>query len=454
MCELCNISNDMLSSFKKDYNENKTYKAFANAIKKNGIQDVAFNQESLINMQYTFSNEIETGAITNQMKSGRCWLFAGLNTLRKMVADNIKVKDFELSQNYQMFWDKLEKSNYFLENIIETIEEDTYSRVFMWLLQDPLGDGGQWDMFINLVDKYGVVPKHIMPETFHSKQTPYMNKILTLKLRENASILKKMNNNKKSMDEIRNEKQKMLNEIFRILCQCLGEPPTTFEFEYREDGKKDSKSGSFHRDASITPKEFFKKYVKTDLNDYVSIINAPTEDKPFNNMYTVKYLGNVKGGNEIKYLNVDSKTLKELALAQLKDDEPVWFGCDVEQMMERVSGIMDLNIYDFETLFNIDLKMSKADRLDYGESKLTHAMVFTGVNIVDGKSNKWKVENSWGEENGKKGFYIMSDDWFDEYMYQIVVNKKYLSKDLKKVLTQEAKVLPPWDPMGSLAKMK
>ncbi|MDP8240480.1 MAG: C1 family peptidase [Candidatus Hatepunaea meridiana] len=442
------LTQQMLEKFSSDFHKRPNCQVLKNAIIKNGIKNVTLNNNAVINLQKTFSEEITTGKITAQEHSGRCWLFAGMNVLRQRVAKNINIESFELSQNYPMFWDKLEKANFFLDNIIETIDEDIYSRTVMWLLTAPCQDGGQWDMFSNLVEKYGVVPKYVMPESHHSANSKVMNDLLTLKLRESASILRKAYQNGESLETVQNRKTGMLSEIYRMLSYFLGEPPKTFNFEYRDKDK------IFHQDISITPTGFFDKYVKLNLDDYVSIINAPTDDKPFNKTYTVQYLGNVRGGKDILYLNVVSETLKHLAVSQLKDREVVWFGCDVGKMMERDVGILDREAFLYEEAFDMKFDLDKAGRLDYGESKLTHAMVFTGVNLIKGKPNRWKVENSWGEKAGQEGFLIMNDNWFDEYNFQVVINKKYLSADLKAALKQKPIVLPPWDPMGSLAGVR
>lgn len=439
------ISSDLLDRLAQEYESNPQNKIMQRAIIKNGIRDVSINHEPIIDMQYTFSHEIETGEITAQKSSGRCWLFAGLNTLRLAVMRKLNLETFEFSQNYAMFWDKLEKANYFLESILETAEEDVDGRLVMWLLGAPVNDGGQWDMFVNILEKYGAVPKHVMPETFQSSNTGIMNYLLTLKLREDAARLREAFRAGQSMDELRAMKEKMLGEVYRILCRSLGTPPQCFDFEYRDREKQ------FHRDANLTPLDFLHKYVDVKLDDYVSVINAPTADKPYGRMYTVQYLGNVRGGRNVLYLNVDIQTLKQAALAQLMDGEPVWFGCDVGKMMDRESGIMDMGMFDYGSALDVQFGLNKAERLDYRESAMSHAMVFTGVNVVDGRPVRWKVENSWGKEPGHEGFFIMSDAWFDEYLYQVVVNKKYLSPELLEALQQEPIQLKPWDPMGSLA---
>ncbi len=444
------IKNEMIANFSDKYNKNPHNKILSNAIIKNGINDVSMSHESVADMHFDFSEEIDVGKVTHQKSSGRCWMFAALNNIRYNISKtlNMKDKNFELSQSYPMFWDKLEKSNLFLENIIETREEKIDSRNVMWLLNSPIDDGGQWDMFVGLVEKYGIVPKYVMPETYHSSNSMLMNRVLNFKLRQDAKILRDIAEKGSSLKDLRAKKTEMLEEIYSILSHFLGEPPKTFDFEYRD------KDDNFHREIGLTPLEFYRKYSGVNMQDYVSIINAPTKDKPFNRTYTVRFLGNVKDGKQIYYLNLEIDKLKELSIAQLSDGEPVWFGCDVGKMSERDLGIMDTELFNYEEVLDTNLHMSKGDRLDYGESMLTHAMVFTGVNLAHGKSNRWKVQNSWGEEPGQKGFFIMSDKWFEEFNYEVVINKKYLSKELLEAYEQKPIVLDPWDPMGSLAMMK
>ena len=436
------ISFSMLDAFSKAYHADAANAIREHAVVKSGLQAAAENQQENIDNPMLFSIEIETGKITNQKSSGRCWLFAALNTMRFEIMQKLNLETFELSQNYQMFWDKMEKANYFLDSIVKTADEDVDSRLVKHLLAAPVQDGGQWDMYCAIADKYGCVPKYVMPETFHSSNTRMMCKFITLKLREDALLLREAVRAGKDTEAM---KQDMLCEIYRILVICLGEPPKSFTFEYRDKDKE------FHRDADITPVEFFNKYVGLKLSDYISIINAPTADKPYGRTFTVDYLGNVVGGRSVKYLNLPSEDVTKLAIAQLSDGKPVWFGCDVGQMSTRESGIMGMNTYDYESVMGVKFGLDKAQRLDYSESMMTHAMVFLGVNLVDGKPNRWKVENSWGDKAGQDGYYIMTDEWFDEYNYQIVVNRKYLSAEQQAMFDQAPIVLKPWDPMGSLA---
>jgi bleomycin hydrolase len=417
-----------------------------NAVTKNEIREVALNRAAVSGVDHTYSHLIKTGKATAQGQTGRCWIFAGLNMLRIYAMERLGLKDFELSQTYFMFWDKLEKANYFLENIIETRDEPLDGRVVMWLLSHIVPDAGQWDMFVNLVEKYGVVPKKFMPETKSSMASRQMNGRLVEKLREWARDLRVMSEGGASVGEMRTAKDCMLEEFYRMLRIHLGTPPTRFYWEWRD------KDDVFHRRGWITPREFYEEYVGFDLDSMACLINAPTRDKPYNRMFTVQYLGNVVGGHGVRYLNVPIGVMKKAAAEMVKDGHPVWFGADAGKASYRDLGVFDPEIYDYGTVYGTEFGLDKAERLDYGQSRMTHAMVFTGVDIDEGGGpRRWRVENSWGEEPGDKGFYTMVDGWFDEYCYEVMVDKKYLSEELLKVLDTEPLVLKPWDPMGALA---
>lgn len=440
------ISQNLLDQLEKRFDENPGNRMAMNAAVSCGICASSRNYETEREIPHEFSISLEQGAVTNQKRSGRCWMFAALNCMRFQVIKKQNLEDFELSQSYPLFYDKLEKANYFLESILDTLDEPTDGRLIAHLLATPLNDGGQWDMLCSIVEKYGLVPKTAMPESVSSSATQEMVSYMTEKLREYACVLRKGHKAGKSMEQLKKEKEAMMETVYRMLCISLGKPPRTFTFEYRD------KDGNFHREENLTPKAFYEKYVGLRLDDYVSVINAPTEDKPFYRSYTVQYLGNVKEGRPVKYVNLPIEEMKQAAIAQLKDGEPVWFGCDVGKRSFRDGGLMDTGIYDVETLFDTDFPMTKAERLEYGQSLMTHAMVFQGVNLDEnGRPDRWRVENSWGEEAGKKGYFVMSDRWFDEYNYQVVVNKKYLSSKALEAYEKEPVRLNPWDPMGSLA---
>ncbi|MCI1891205.1 aminopeptidase C [Schleiferilactobacillus perolens] len=422
--------------------------ALQNTVMKNGILASSENMASQVAMDPVFSVEIDTGSVANQKQSGRCWMFAALNTMRHPIQSQYKLKGFELSQNYTNFWDKFEKSNWFYENIITTAALPLGDRKVDFLLATPQQDGGQWDMLMALIEKYGVVPKSVMPETYNSSKSNELNATLNLKLRADAVELRKIINEGADDTQVQDTKDKMLSEVYRILVYSLGNPPTKFDWEYKND------DGEYTRDTELTPQTFFRKYVGWNTPDYISIINSPTDDKPYKHDYTVEFLGNVVGGRQVRHFNLDIDTFKALAVKQLQAGETVWFGSDVGKSSERQKGIMDTDFYHVDDLFDVDLSMTKAQRLDYGESLMTHAMVLTGVDLVNGKPTKWKVENSWGDKVGEKGYFVMSDKWFDQFVYQVVINKKFLSADLKQAFEAEfdqPKVLAPWDPMGALA---
>ena len=442
------INKEDIASFHKNYRHHPNSSVLENTVTKNGVRNASFNWHSIADNTPHFSIDLKTGDVADQKQSGRCWMFAALNTMRHDMQQKFNLPDnFELSQAYQFFWDKFEKSNYFYQNVIKTAKKPTDSRKVSWLMNEPQNDGGQWDMLCALISKYGVIPKAAMPESFNSSNSRGIDEVLNNKLRHDAVILRKMINedhaNEEAIDETR---RKMLNENYRMLAYTFGEPVSHFDFEYRT--KKDNE---FHRDTNLTPQEFFKKYVGWNLDDYISIIQAPTADKKYHQTYTIDMLGNVVGGREIKHLNLPMDEFKQLAIEQLKNGESVWFGSDVIKYSETKLGIMALNTYDYDKLFDVDLEMTKAEALDYGESMMDHAMVITGVDLVNGKPTKWKVENSWGNKVGHKGYFVMSDDWMDKYCYQVVINKKYLSEDLKRDYAKTPVVLKPWDPMGTLA---
>ena len=442
------ISLDMIKSYKKNSSSDSSLKLSRNAATHNEITDLAMDWDEYRKIDHTFSEQI-TGEmkITNQKSSGRCWGYAGLNLFRIYLGRKHNLRNFEFSQTYFMFWDKLEKSNYFLNSVIETVSETWDSRLMMHLLHNPIQDGGQWDMWVNLINKYGVVPKSEMPETYQSGKSMRMNRMITRKLREYAKELRD-SINKQKREEVYALKNTMLSTIYKMLVIHLGEPPESFNWQVR-----DKKKG-FHRFNNLTALSFFKEHVGIELNDLVCLINCPMSDKEYDRVYIVEFLGNVIEGNPVRYLNVEIDVLKNASVESIKNNDPVWFGCDVGKYLHRTHGVMDTKLFDFNLFYGTEFSLDKASRLEYGESKMTHAMLFTGVDLdSNGKPIKWRVENSWGERNGEKGYYIMSDEWFDQYLYEVVVSKKYLESDIVDLYEkQDAQLLPPWDPMGALAR--
>jgi len=440
------VTTEDIFHFEELFDADRANRVAMYAVTANGVNAAAVNYQAAREVTHDFSISLEHGKITNQKQSGRCWMFAALNVMRAQVMKKTGMETFELSQNYTVFYDKLEKANYFLESILSTLDEPTDGRLIAHLLSEPENDGGQWDMLCSLVEKYGLVPKAAMPESAVSSATRELDSYLTEKLREFACVLRRGHAEGKSAEALRGMKFSMMETVYNMLCIGFGKPPKTFDFEYRDKDK------NFHRDTNLTPKAFYEKYIGLNLSDYISLINAPTADKPYYRSYGVKYLGNVFEGRSVRYVNLPIEELKKAAIAQMKDGEPVWFGCDVGKRSERKSGVLDTENYALEDLFQTSFSMTKAERLDYGQSLMTHAMVFQGVNLDEnGKPNRWQVENSWGEETGNEGYFVMSDRWFDEYMYQVVVNRKYLSKEILDAYDSEPIMLKPWDPMGSLA---
>ena len=441
-----NITLPNIRKFNKSFNSSTSNQLARNALIQNDINKVAVHWENFSKINHIFSNTISKQLpVTNQKSSGRCWGFAGLNLLRLEIVKNYNLSNFEFSQNYFMFWDKLEKANYFLENILKTLDQNYDSRLMMHLLQAPVQDGGQWDMFVNLIEKYGLVPKSVMPETNHSSKSSMMNYFLTHKLRECAFILRKSKKPRTTIKQLRSKKEEMMSVIYSLLCMFLGNPPTKFDWSIKD------KNNKFTRFNNVDPLDFYRKFTKVKLKNKVCLINAPMSNKKMNELYTIDFLGNVVGGNIIKYANVEINELKKAAIKSIKNNEAVWFGCDVGKMFNRELGIMDMDLYDYEKLFDTKFKMNKASRLEYGDSAMTHAMLFTGVDLKRNTPRKWRVENSWGDKNGDKGYYLMSDSWFDEYNYEVVVDKKYLSKKSLEIFNREPHNLEPWDPMGALA---
>lgn len=441
------LDSESLRRFRVDFRNDPRYRTAMNAVAATGVNKVALDREAVVQRDFSFSVHLPENKATSQMSSGRCWLFAALNVMRVHAIANMKLDDdFELSQNHLMFWDKLEKANYFLESVLQTLDESTDGRLVNWIFRDPIQDGGQWHMFVNLVQKYGVVPKTVMPETESSGNTGWMNRMVTAKLREHGATLRRLHRDGVSEHELCAAKNDAMVEVYRMLAIHLGEPPTDFHWQWRD------KDRNFHRDGRITPQEFFAKHVQVDLDDYVCLIHCPQATKSMNTLYTIRFLGNVVGGKIVEYVNVPLDVMKEAAIAQLKDGESVWFGCDVGQFLDRDLGVLDTRLFDFASIYGTAPRLDKAARLDYGQSLMTHAMVFTGVDLdAHDRPVKWRVENSWGEKGGDQGFLMMTDAWFDEYNYEVAVHKKYLSPAVLAILDQTPVELEPWDPMGSLA---
>lgn len=440
------LSIDKINEYEKEFLEDKRNIVAMNAATYNGVQKVARDVNALKDEPFAFNVDIKNGDVTNQKQSGRCWMFASMNVLRNIVIKKFNLENFELSQSYTLFWDKLERCNYYMEAVIEKANEPLEDRVMDYLMSDLLSDGGQWDMFVNIVKKYGLVPKYAYPESQTSSATVQLNKYLCKILRKYTTELRDAVQNE-GVKKARELKEEVLKDVYNVLTSTLGQMPEKFDVVLHD------KDGKLIEDKGMDAHSFFDKYIGVEIDQYISLINSPTEDKPFNQTYTIKYLGNIIEGKIVKHLNLPIEELKKAAVKQLKDGYPVWFGCDVgrSSVVEDERAMLDTKAVDYESLFNVDLKLSKEDALDYGYSMMTHAMTFTGVQMNGNEPLRFKVENSWGEKFGYKGHFVMTSDWFDQYVYQVVVNKKYLPEKLRKAYEKKAKELSPWDPMGSLA---
>ena len=450
MDEMQSVTTDDLEAARERFASERANVVAKNAVTAQGIRQVARVPEAVAANTSVFDVEVKQGKRCDQKRSGRCWMFASLNTMRTRIIERYNLKTFELSQAYPLFFDKVEKSNWFLENVLDTTEEPLNGRLMAHLLADPIGDGGQWDMFRALVKKYGVVPKEAMPETACSSNTAELDRYLTRYLRGAAKRLRESAAAGVGADDLRAMKKEMMGEVTSLLVTCLGEPPASFDVRLRD------KDDDLVLNGTYTPQQFFESVVDMPVDDYVSVISAPTADKPFGHTYTVSRLGNVVEAGGVRYLNLPIERLKALAVAQLRSGRAVWFGCDVIQSYLRKEGIMDTASVDVDGLFGFPVEscMTRAERLDYGESLMTHAMVLEGVNLdAEGHPTLWKVENSWGADRAKDGFDSITDAWFDEYVYQVVIDKHLLEEEERHTYeTETPKVLAPWDPMGSLAR--
>lgn len=432
------ISEAMLERIRSGYAATPEQKAVKNALASNSIAALAVNSENLAMCDTHFSHRVTTRGITNQKSSGRCWLFTGLNVLRAKMIREYDLPEFEFSQNYCSFYDLLEKSNLFLQAVIDTRDAGLDDRKVDWLMKNPIGDGGQFTGVSNLIMKYGVVPKSAMPETYQSDNTSGMTSILKQKLREYALELRAMQPAK-----IQERKTEMLTEIYRILVECLGVPPTEFEWTYYD------KSGNEVTRRTYTPKSFYDEFIGEDLErNYVMIMNDPSRE--YGKVYEIEYDRHVYDGENWLYVNLPIERIKEIAIASIKDNTAMYFSCDVGKFMDRAKGTLDLKNFDYESLFATSFPMDKRERIQTFTSGSSHAMTLIAVDLNEAEDPvKWMVENSWGASSGYQGCLIMTDEWFDEYMFRLVAERKYVPEDVLKMLDQKPTLLPAWDPMFS-----
>lgn len=429
------ISAEMLTEIRKGYEGTASDKAVRNALNAAAINVLAANSENIAMIDTHFSDEVKTKGRTNQKSSGRCWLFTGLNVLRSRMIDKYDLGAFTFSQNYVFFYDQLEKANLFLQGVIDTKELSFDDRKVDWLFRNPIGDGGQFTGVSNLIMKYGVVPSDVMPETYCANSTSQMRAQIATKLREDGLKLRDA-----AAKDCPAMKTEMLKEIYRMLVLCLGGPPVEFEWT-RYDSK-----GNFVSTKTYTPKSFYNEYVGADLeNNYIMVMNDPTRE--YGKVYEIDYDRHVYDGQNWLYINLPIERIKEMAIASIKDNTAMYFSCDVAKFMDRQKGTLDLNNFDYGSLFGTTFPMDKRQRVQTHASGSSHAMTLIAVDLKDGKPVKWMVENSWGADSGYKGNLIMTDEWFDNYMFRLVVEKKYVPSDVMNMLNQKPTLLPAWDPM-------
>lgn len=436
------ISSEMLNKLKDSYQYNAQDRAVSNAIANNDIRKLAVNHDNATAFDAHFSHQVTSKAITDQKSSGRCWMFTGMNILRaKAIAKYNLPADFQFSQCYTFFWDQLEKSNLFLQAILDHRTKPMNDKTVEWLFKNPIGDGGQFTGVANLIDKYGIVPQDVMPETFSSNNTSQMSNIISLKLREFGLELRKMSNNKGVTEEkLQARKTEMLETIYRILALNLGVPPTEFTWTMR------NAKGEVVSTEIYTPKSFFEKFVNEDFSKYYMIMNDPTRE--YHKVYEIEYDRHVYDGENWKYLNLPMEEIAQMAIASIKDSTMMYFSCDVGKFLDRNKGYLDIENFDYASLFGTSFKMTKEERVATFASGSSHAMTLCAVDLdADGKPIKWMVENSWGSSYGHNGFLIMTDQWFNEYMFRLVVEEKYIPKKTLKLLDQDPIMLPSWDPM-------
>ncbi|MBU2650765.1 MAG: C1 family peptidase [Bacteroidetes bacterium] len=433
------IDEATLQKIRSSFTANGETRALMNAISSNDIKKLAINRSNLGKVTPYFSHKIDIKGISDQKSSGRCWLFTGLNMLRIKVIEKYKLEDFEFSQNYSFFWDQLEKSNLFLETILATADKPMDDKTVEWLFRNPIGDGGQWTGVVDIVDKYGLVPAEAMPESQNSENTSMMSRLLRRKLREDGLKLRLIRQTEANENVIQDMKTRMLSDIYRILALSLGEPPQKFIWQYKDA------DGNISKATEYTPLSFYSEVLDVNLKDYVMLMNDPTRD--YYKVYEIEYDRHILEGGNWKYINLPVDEIKNFAAASIKDNEPLYFSCDVGKQLNSEDGLLDIHNYDYGDMFGVTFGLDKAQRISTFESGSSHGMSLIGVNIIEnGSIDKWLLENSWGEK-GQKGLLVMTDEWFDEYMFRLVVHQKYMDQKTLDILKTEPVLLPPWDPM-------
>lgn len=435
---MCNINSEMITKFQNEYLNNKIFTVGRNALTQNSISNLVYVKEQEKNTQKNFTIDLDNLPVLNQGASRRCWIYSGLEILRKHMIEQYNIEDFIFSSNYISFYDKLEKANFFIETMTELINRDIDDREIEFMLRKGIRDGGYWQNFVNLINKYGIVPEYVFPDTYSSSNTKELNELLSKYLRKFTIEIRK---NKNNINEI---KEKTLQDVYNILCNCQGVPPNRFDFEFKD------KNNKYKIIKNITPLEFFNTYIKIDLEQYHDIINYPSPNKPFNKTYTVKHLYNVLGYKENLFLNLNYTRLEEMIIQQLKNGDIVYFSCDNGKYMNNEKGIWNDKQYDYENLFQIDLSLEKGEMLDSRECYFGHTMVITGIELEDNRIKRFKIKNSWGKSETNSGYWIATPSWMKKYLYQIVIKEDYMLKDEIELLKTKPIELNIWDSLAEL----
>ena len=432
------ITEEMMQEIRMGQTNSQAEKAARNALALNSVSELATNADNLAMIDTHFSHRVRTKGITDQHQSGRCWLFTGLNVLRAKMIDDLDLPSLEFSQNYLFFYDQLEKSNLFLQAVIDTKHLPMDDRKVEWLFKNPLNDGGQFTGVSNLVMKYGVVPAEVMPENYQSNNTAQVGNLIKLKLREYGLVLRAQKDRRAPVAL----KTEMLKEIYSMLVRAYGVPPTEFEWT-RHD-----KEGNPIETKTYTPRSFYQEYFGgIDLEkDFVMVMNDPSRE--YYKVYEIEYDRHVYDGDNWVYLNLPIEEVEKLAIASIKDNTAMYFSCDVGKYLLSKKGTLDIANFDYESLMGVEFPMNKEERIRTFASGSSHAMTLIAVDLdEEGNAKKWMVENSWGPSSGWKGNLIMTDEWFEEYMFRVVVDKKYIPAEILKLLEQKPIMLPSWDPM-------
>ncbi len=436
------IDAKMLNELKESYNPTTAEKALQNVMLSNSIKVLSLNQDNLNELDTYFSHSVPSKGITDQKSSGRCWLFTGMNVLRAKMIASEDLGAFEFSQVYNFFYDQLEKSNLFLQGVIDTRKKPYDDRTVEWLFKNPLSDGGTFTGVADLIAKYGIVPKGVMKESYTSDNTSAFSALLKTKLREFGLELRKAHENGKKEKELLNLKKEQLKVVYKMLAQVYGVPPTEFTW-----APKDANGKYREEPQRYTPRSFYEKYLNINLqDDYVMFMNDPS--RPYWKSYEIEYDRHVYDGHNWLYINLPIEEIKKMAITSIKDSTMMYFSCDVGKFLDTKRGTLDIDNYIYEEMFGTEFGMDKKERILTFDSGSSHAMTLKAVDIdKDGNTVKWQVENSWGVGSGFQGTLIMTDEWFDEYMFRLVVDKKYVPENILKILNEKPTMLPAWDPM-------